>query len=448
MDEYHLSRTLAYFAFVTTYLLGQTAGGIVCAPVSETFGRRTLYIVAAILFCVFSAVVAAVPSVAAVYVGRFFQGVAAAIPATVAFGNFEDMFAAQARIWVVYGYTVAGFIGLALGPVYASYVVATCGWRWVFYIATMVAGLSAALSFGVRESKATQLLAEQAKALRADESPGRRGGGAYHNVHAKGASSGGFSLATFAREDLVRPLTFLATEPIVTFCAALCGIAFGLLYGLTEGLTVAYTTPPFDQTFDQTSSSLAFVAILLGILLDVVPRFYDDRLFRRFRAQRRRITPESKIRSLAVTCPLLAVGLWIFAWTVPPRVTTVPWPVSMVGLVLLGVAATDFSYVLFGYVTDSYGAYAASAVSCLSTTRTIAAAVFPLFAYQMFSGLGANLAATILAAVATVFGAVAPFLFLGYGSALRRTSKTASDDDDCLTEENEHMKEQDSGNHD
>lgn len=438
MDEYGLSRTLAYFAFVTLYLLGQTLGGLVCAPVSETFGRRTLYIVASCLFCLFSAVVAAVPSVVAVYVGRLGQGVAAAIPATVAFGNFEDLFAAQARIWVVYGYTVAGFLGLVLGPIYAAYVTHVCGWRWVFYIATIVAGLSAVLSLGVRESKATQLLDSKAKAIQAET-----GRSNFHAVDSPSSSSstGHFSLRAFARDELVRPLTFLVTEPIVAFCSALCGVAFGLIYGLTEGLTVTYTTPPFDQTFSETSSSLAFLALLVGILLDVLPRFYDDHLFRTFRQQRRRLQPESKIRSLALTGPLLAVGLWLFAWTVPPRVPTVPWPVSMLGLVLIGLAATDFSYVLFGYVTDAYGPYAASAVSCLSTTRTVAAAVFPLFAYQMFSGLGANLAATILAAVATLFGLVAPFLFLGYGDVLRRRSKAASDDEQCLTEENAHMNE-------
>lgn len=433
MEEFGISRTLAYFAFVTLYLLGQTVGGIVCAPVSETFGRRTLYIVASFLFCVFSAVVAAIPSVIAVYFGRFFQGVAAAIPATVAFGNFEDMFEAQERIWVVYGYTVAGFIGLSLGPVYSAYVTETCGWRWVFYISTIVAGISAALSFGVKESKASQLLDDKAKAIQAET--GRTD---FHT----GTSAGGFAIKAFVQDELVRPLQFLFTEPIVAFCSALCAVAFGLIYGLTEGLTVAYTNTPFDQTFSETSSSLSFIAILIGIFLDVLPRFYDDHLFRRFREQHRRILPESKIRSLVITCPMLAIGLWIFAWTVPPRVTTVPWPVSMIGLVLIGMAATDFSYVLFGYVTDSYGRYAASAVSCLSTTRTIAAAVFPLFAYQMFTGLGANIAATILAAVATLFGVVAPFLFLGYGGVLRRKSDTASNDDECLIEENVHMQQE------
>lgn len=424
---------MADSAFVTVYLLGQTVGGIVCSPISETFGRRTLYIIAGIMYCVFSAVTAAVPSVIAVYFGRFLQGVAAAIPATVAFGNFEDMFDAHTRIWVVYGYTVAGFIGLSLGPIYSAYITERCGWRWVFYVSTIVAALSTIASFCVKESKATQLLEAKVKTIK--QETGRS------DLRAADSSSESFSFKGFVQDSMFRPLRFLFTEPIVFFCSVLCAIAFGLIYGLTEGLTVAYTDPPFDQTFNMTSSSLAFIAILIGILLDVIPRIYDVYLFRKFRAQKRRLLPETKIRSFAVACPALAIGLWIFAWTTPPRVVNVPWPVSMIGLILVGFSITDFSYVLFGYVTDSYGAFAASAVSSLSTTRTIAAAVFPLFTYQMFSGLGTNIAATILASVATLF-AFTPILFLRYGVHLRRKSKVANDDKDCLTEENEHMNEQ------
>lgn len=131
--EYGMSRTLAYFAFVSLYLIGQTVGGIFCSPISEAFGRRTIYILATGLFCITSIVIAAVPSdlagaSSAIYIGRFFQGVAAAIPATVAFGNFEDMFDAEKRIWVVYLYTLSGMIGLVMGPIYSSYVLARTSW--------------------------------------------------------------------------------------------------------------------------------------------------------------------------------------------------------------------------------------------------------------------------------------------------------------------------------
>ena len=113
---------------MSRYLLGQAVGGTVCSPLSEEFGRRSLYIFATVTFCIFSIVIAAVPSVIAVFFGRFFQGVAAAIPATVAFGNFEDMCDAETRIWVVYGYTIAGMIGLVMGPIYSSYITEVLGW--------------------------------------------------------------------------------------------------------------------------------------------------------------------------------------------------------------------------------------------------------------------------------------------------------------------------------
>lgn len=92
------------------------------------FGRRTIYILAATLFCISSVIVAAVPSIIAVYFGRFFQGVAAAVPATVAFGNFDDLYDAETRIWVVYAYTILGMLGLALGPIYATYITSRIGW--------------------------------------------------------------------------------------------------------------------------------------------------------------------------------------------------------------------------------------------------------------------------------------------------------------------------------
>lgn len=90
----------------------------------------------------------------------------------------------------------------------------------------------------------------------------------------------------------------------------------------------------------------------------------------------------------------------------------------MLGLVCIGFSANDFSYVLVGYMTDSYGFYAASAVSALSTARTFTAAVFPLFMTQMYEGLGNNVATSVLAAVATLF-CFTWVVFLRYGRGLR-----------------------------
>jgi len=428
-EEYGISRTMSYFAFMTMYLVGQTIGGIFCSPISEVFGRRTIYILAATLFCITSAIVAAVPSVIGVYFGRFFQGVAAAIPATVAFGNFDDMYNAEHRIWVVYIYTILGMLGLALGPIYSTYITSSIGWRWVYYISTIVMGATAAACLLMKESNANQLLDKIVEEIR--EETGMKDLQPDHSEEK-------FTVSSFVQNALFRPLAFLVTDPLVFFCAVLCAIAFGLIYGLTESLTIVYTAPPFN--FSQNASSLAFIAIIIGEMLNVLPRFYDAHIYKKYRRTHRRILPESKITSFAIAAPALAIGLWIFAWTIPPRVTSVPWPVSMIGLVLIGFSLNDFSYVLFGYATDSYGQYAASAVSAISSTRTLTAAVFPLFTHQMYTGLGSNVATSILAAVASLF-AFTPFLFLKYGSRLRHRSKFAVDNDEALFQENSHMKD-------
>lgn len=242
----------------------------------------------------------------------------------------------------------------------------------------------------------------------------------------------------FVKNNLYLPLRFLFTEPLVGLCSLLCATAFGLIYGLTESLTIVYTTTPFDKSFDETSASLSFIAVLIGEILNVVPRIYDQTLLKKRRGAKKRITPESKIRSFALACPALAIGLWIFAWTIPQKTPNVPWPVSMLGLVCIGFAANDFSYVLFGYITDAYGSHAASAVSSLSTARNGAGAIVPLFITQMYRGLGNNIATTIIASIATVF-CVTPFLFLTYGEELRGRSDWAVKGDDALKHENRHM---------
>lgn len=116
------------YAEINRYLLGGTVGGIFCSPISEWFGRKTIYIIAAALFGVASIIISAPKSIAGVFVGRFLQGIASSIPATVAFGSFSDMYDANSRIWAVYLYTLFGMAGLSLGPIYSAYITKTIGW--------------------------------------------------------------------------------------------------------------------------------------------------------------------------------------------------------------------------------------------------------------------------------------------------------------------------------
>ena len=360
--------------------------------------------------------VSAADSDVAVAFGRFITGAASAIPATVAFGSFEDMHSSETRIWIVYIYTLAGNCGLVLGPIYSAYVSAYAGWQWVFYISAVVSGFGVIASIFMHETRPGYLLELKMKELQ--KMTGNR--------KLRIPSKKKITLRAFAMDSLFRPLEFLFTEPIVICCAVLMTMSFSLIYGLTEGLTVVYTEFGFDYS---TTSSLAFIPLLIGLIINVLPRLYDQRVFQYQRANNIRIRSETKIRSLVTSCPSLAFGMWLFAWTIPPQVLNVHWIVSMIGLVFIGYATNDLAYVLFGYLTDSYGQYAASACAALSLSRTIMAAIFPLFTFDMYVYLGGNIATSIFASIATLF-CVTPLLFIKFGRQVRRISRYAHTDRD------------------
>lgn len=281
----------------------------------------------------------------------------------------------------------------------------------MFYIATITGFAGFAGSLRMRESRPNLLLKQKVAAIQsvagADSVP-------FHNPDH-------FPTWTeFVQQALLRPARLLFTEPIVTLCSLLNGVAFGLIYGLTEALSVVYS----QFGFSEAATSLAFVPVLVGVLLSTAFRIYDHYYLRELSAQNRNVHPEAKIRTFAISAPVLAIGLWIFGWTVPPSITNVPWIASMIGLVFVGLAANDFDTILAVYLTDSYMSYAASAFAALAFTRSMISTAFSIFTEPMFKSLGSNTAVSILAAVATVF-ALSPIVLIGYGAALRARSPFA-----------------------
>ncbi|KAF2087666.1 MFS multidrug transporter [Saccharata proteae CBS 121410] len=413
--EYGIGETLGNFVFTSIYLLGEAIGGMLLPPISETFGRKSIYAFATLLHCAFDVVIAAVPSsangaLASVIIGRLLSGIAGSTPATVAPGSLEDIYSPAHRVWGVFAWTTASNVGVLLGPIYSSYIVARLGWRWVFWIAAIVNGITFFFSLALRESRTTLLL--QQKLVHLIEKTGDK------TLRIQNPDEI-LSFRNFFQDTLFRPTRLLFTEPIVMLCSALNAISFAMIYGLTEALTVVYE----QFGFDAKTSSLAFIPITIGLFICIPARILDDRRLCRLTKAQVDITPEAKIRSFAFAVPALAIGLWAFAWTIPP-IVHIHWIVSMLALVPVGFAINDLDTVLCGYLADSYCLYAASAFSALSLLRSVLAAAFPLFAGTMYRGLGSNAAASIFAAIATLF-CVSPFVLLRYGKKLRERSEFA-----------------------
>lgn len=282
--------------------------------------------------------------------------------------------------------------------------------RWVFRISAIVTAIITLLLFGIRESRPSSVLEKQVAKLRRESGiPNLKALNPDHTP----------DLKTFVRLSLFRPIHLFFTEPIVFVVATMSAVAFALIYLFTEALPPIY----MSMGFSTTSSYLPFLAICIGILFGLLTRIVDHRIIVRYQEQGIPLEPEHKLLGFSVGAPILALGLWWFSWTIPPTVH-VHWLISTAALILIGYAVNEFDSVLAGYLADSYLGYAASGFAAVQLLRSSMSAAFPLFAIDMFDSLGANVASSILAALATFFCIVPP-LFNRHGRRIRGLSKFA-----------------------
>ncbi|KAJ5541494.1 hypothetical protein N7494_006570 [Penicillium frequentans] len=409
--EFGVGHTFSIFIFVSLYMIGQATGGIIFPSYSEAFGRKKLYIISTALYSIFCVIVGVAPSITAVAISRLISGILSAMPTIVVAGSIEDMFNSRDRVWLIFLWAMVANIGLCMGPIMSTYITAHLGWRWVFYIAAIVMAILTAFISCIRESRPSLLLVREVAKVR--EECGIATLTALNPDHTP-------DLKTWARLSLFRPIELFFTEPIVCMVATISAVAFALIYMFTEALPPVY----LSMGLSETSSSLPFLAIIIGLILGLLTRIQDHRMISKYEKEGLPLEPEHKLLGFCIGAPMFAAGLWWFAWTIPPLVENVHWIVSTASLVLIGYSINEFDAVLAGYLADSYLSFAASGFAALSLVRSLMSGAFPLFATQMFDGLGANVAASVLAALATVFCIVPP-LFTRYGKKIRARSKFA-----------------------
>ncbi|KAL4804174.1 major facilitator superfamily domain-containing protein [Aspergillus unguis] len=410
MTEYGLSRVVMLVGFQFMYGIGQAIGGVVMPPFSEALGRRVSYLISAGTYVVGAILTGVVPSSAGVFIGRFISGYSSAVPEIVLAGSIEDQYGRHPRIWFLWLWNCCTMTGLAVGPIYGSYISDAIGWRWIYHTAAITSAVVFVLLLLVRESRPTTLLARQFESMKAavgevdaDINNHDRIG----NIH------------ELLQTIVIRPTRLGVTEPIIILVSILSASSWGMLYLFTESFSVVYGSFGWSSR----ATSLPFIAILPGIAANGLVRLWDHCRVIQREKQGQQPVPEDKIGGFVLAAPALAIGLWIFGWTVPPFVH-VHWIGSTFGVALIGFAATEFSYTLSGYIADAYTVYAGSAMAALAVLRGLASAGMPLFAYPMYSGLGSNVASSIIAAVATVY-CITPYIFLKYGQQLREKSSFA-----------------------
>ncbi|KAH6618445.1 MFS multidrug transporter [Boeremia exigua] len=408
--EYETQPMVTLIAFTLMYQLGQALGGLIVPPYSEVFGRKKPYILAGGMFCLFCLLMAVVPSITMVYIGRFITGFASAVPSVVLAGSVEDLFNSRQRVWFVLLWNSLATAGLVFGPILGVYVSLNRGWRWIYYISAVVMAALTVATLFIRESRPSLLLSKKVATIRKRTGQDLK----FDNPDAVA------SHARLIDVVLIRPATLLVSEPLVILVSTLSSVSWAIIYLFTEALTGIYESMGFYRA----SASLPFLAIGLGVLFSIFPRYFDVRAARKRKERGEPLEPEDKLTGFLLAVPSLAIGLWWFAWCIPPAVTTIHWIVPTFGLIFVGFAVNEMAYTLSSYLADSYTVYAASAFAALAFVRALISGLMPLIAYAMYSNLSANAATTIIAVLSTLFG-IAPYIMVRYSKKLRGMSKFA-----------------------
>src|ERR671938_1590474 len=117
-----------------SYLLAATVTGPVFGKLSDTYGRKPVYLAGIFLFLLGSVLAGTSQSMAALITFRTLQGLGAGAVQPVAITIVGDIFEldTRARVQGLFGavWGISSVVGPAIGGLITDYI----SWRWVFYV--------------------------------------------------------------------------------------------------------------------------------------------------------------------------------------------------------------------------------------------------------------------------------------------------------------------------
>lgn len=129
------------------YMLGLGLGSVVASPTAILWGKRPVYLVAIVLFTLSSIWCALSPNYASLVVARIVQGFAVSPVECLPSATIAEIFFLHERAYRLGVYTLLLLGGKNLIPLVSAAIVQSLGWRWVFWVISIVVGFSFFLIF-------------------------------------------------------------------------------------------------------------------------------------------------------------------------------------------------------------------------------------------------------------------------------------------------------------
>ncbi|KFY94343.1 hypothetical protein V500_03316 [Pseudogymnoascus sp. VKM F-4518 (FW-2643)] len=406
MEDFNTSSpTFATFV-VSIFVLGFACGPLILAPLSELYGRVIIYNTTNVLFLGFTILCAVSQNPSMLLAFRFLSGFAGVATITIGSGTIADIMPREKRGKAVSIWSVGPILGPMVGPIIGGYVAEVAGWRWMFWVISIVIGVVTIVTFLVlKETYPIVLLERKASKLR--KSTGNP------NHRSKLASD--LTPKRLFKHSIIRPLKMLICCPIVTVMCIYVAILYGILYLLFATYSFVFRQV---YAFTTASTGLVFLAGGLGTLMGLFyVGYFSDRTLIKRAAAGKTITPEDRLPFI-ITIPgslTFPIGLFVYGWTAQEHVH---WIVPQIGTAITGFGSILIFVGIQTYLVDAFEEYAASVIGANALLRGTAGALIPLAGLRMYDGLGWGWGNSLLAFVALAFAPM-PWVFGVYGARIR-----------------------------
>lgn len=402
---------------ISMFVIGFGVGPLAFAPLSELYGRKPVYIITIALAVIFEIPCAVAQNIGTLLVCRLIDGVAFSAPMTLVGGTLADLWKNEERGVPMAVFSAAPFAGPAIGPLAGGFLGDAAGWRWLYWIQLILAGICwLVLTFTVPETFAPVILDRRAKKMRKET-----GDAKYVTEKDLDPRPFGEQLRIF----LIRPLQLLFLEPIVLLISLYMSVLYGILYMFFVAYPIVYVQ---GKGWSEGSTGLMFIPLAIGVFTSAAfsPLVNKHYLSLCAKAPNGKPPAEARLIPMMFSCWFIPVGLFIFAWTSYPHISY--WGPMMGGF------PVGFGFIFLynsanNYLVDTYQHQAASALAAKTCIRSFWGAGAVLFTQQMYDTLGYQWASSLLAFLALACCAI-PYVFYFWGAKIRRFSRFAFADDD------------------
>ena len=415
-------------ATTTGFVVMLGVGPLILAPLSETFGRRAIYISRFTIFSLLQIPTALSPNIAALVAFRTISGffgskplfksphldAANGSPVGVGIANgggtISDMFDPSGRAAVFGWYLLGPLLGPTLGPLFGGIIVQRLNWRWIYWVLTIICSFNTVVGyFYLRETYAPVILAKRRSFLQERD-------GNTNEYYVEGEDKR--PVSTKLLESLKRPYVIFV-QPIVLTMSLYQAFIFGTTYSIYTNMQEIFSMMPYD--FNSEQIGLLYLAPGLGFLTAVwflVPRI--DTVFNKLAEKNNgKALPEFRLPLANIGSVLIPVALFWFAWATEYRLN---WFVTVFATYFYGIGQVMVFNCVQNYYIDAFAKYAASAIAAGAVFRSLLGGVVPLLAPALFQKLGYGWGISVFAFIGVAI-APSPLIFQYFGARIREKFK-------------------------